>query len=266
MPSEETMYKSIIAGYYALYQSMEQIPINIILTDDLNGKHIELRPEYRDKLLDESNRKNNEYNGRMVVPHSIDDTINILINTKKMKQYTDDGSFTWVGTIAHELTHAIDYYQMARKEKLLTYDPLEEIASYHMFQLWSEYHARKLGYRFLREFHGVIGNLGDEEQQIKFIVETEWPFHQTNHYNDYHSGINGNDQMYITMQLLGRYSVWCDLFPDTFNREKFSSDYVNTPWLLHLFSFLREHESLDKVYPDLDGLCNVLAENWMFLR
>ena len=67
------------------------------------------------------------------------------------------------------MTHAIDYYQMARREALTYYDPLEESASYHMFQLWSEYHARKLGYRLLREFHEGVGNLSDKQQQINIL-------------------------------------------------------------------------------------------------
>ena len=202
----------------------------IILTDNLNPTHCELRPEHKDKLSTESNALNNDYNGRMVVPHSPDETISILINTEKMKQYTDDGSLTWVGTFSYELTHAIDYYQMARRDALTYYDPLEESASYHMFQLWSEYHARKFGYRLLREFHEGVGNLGDKQQQIKYITETEWPFHhQNNHYRDYHSGIDGNQQMYITMQLLGLYSVWCDLFPNTFNEKTLSTDFYHTP-------------------------------------
>lgn len=265
MSTKDNLFNPLIELYYALNQTMERVPVNIILTDNLNRTHCELRPEYKDKLITESNALNNDYNGRMVVPHSTDETISILINTEKMKQYTDDGSLTWVGTFSHELTHAIDYYQMARREALTYYDPLEESASYHMFQLWSEYHARKLGYRLLREFHEGVGNLGDKQQQIKYITETEWPFHQNNHYRDYHSGIDGNQQMYITMQLLGRYSVWCDLFPNTFNEKTLSTDFYHTPWMGHLFSFLRKHESLDIIYSVFDEFRSVLAENWSFV-
>ena len=240
---EKNIFESIIELYYVLNPTMERVPVNIILTDDLNRTHCELRPEYRDRLFEKSAELNNDYNGRVVVPHSVDETISILINTQKVKQYTDDGSFTWAGTITHELTHAIDYYQMARREELLYYDPLEEMSLYRMFQLWSEYHARKLGYRSLREFHRKLGNLGDDQQQIKYIIEKEWPFHQENHYRDYHSGIDGNQQMYITMQMLGRYSVWCDLFPDIFNEQALSTDFMSTQWMGDLFTFLRQHES-----------------------
>lgn len=262
---EKNIFDSIVELYYVLNPTMKRVPVKIILTDDLNRTHCELRPEYKDRLFEKSAERNNDYNGRVVIPHLVDETISILINTQKVKQYTEDGSLTWVGTISHELTHAIDYYEMARWEKLLYYDPLEEMSLYRMFQLWSEYHARKLGYRFLREFHRKLENLGDEQQQIKYIIEKEWPFHQENHYRDYHSGIDGNQQMYITMQMLGRYSVWCDLFPDIFNEQAFSEDFMSTQWMGDLFSFLRHHESLDKIYPDFEGLRQVLAKNWSFV-
>lgn len=201
---DTTIFDSLIEMYYTINPAMERIPINIILTDNLNRTHCELRPEYRRSLTKIEAEEANDYNGRMVVPRSLDEAINILINTEKVKQYTEDGSMTWVGTFAHELTHAIDYYQMARREALTCYTLLEESPFYHAFQLWSEYHARKLGYNFLREFHRCLGNLGDDQQQKKHIIETEWPFHKNRHYSDYHSGIDGNQQIYITMQLLGR--------------------------------------------------------------
>ena len=264
MQNNENVLSTYIELYYILNPTMERIPVNVVFTDDLNRTHCELRPEYKEKLINSYDKSSNDYNGRMVVPHSITETITILINITKMKQYTDDGSLTWIGTLSHELTHAIDFYQMARKESLIYYDPLEDTSLYQMFQLWSEYHARKLGYGFLREVHKVLGHLDDEEQQIRFITEKEWPFHQENHYKDYHSGIDGSQQMYLTMQLLGRYSVWCDLFPNAFNEEALSSDFYHTPWIGHLFSFLRKHESLNSIYPVFNELRSVLAENWLF--
>ena len=244
---------------------MQQIPVKLILTDDLNGTHCELRPEYKARLIGTNAESRNDDNGRMVVPHEISDTISILINTEKIKQYTEDGSLTWIGTVSHELTHAIDYYQMARRESLAYYDSLEDSSLFGMFQMWSEYHARKLGYSFLREYHSRTEGVIDEKQQINHIMVYEWPVHKKNHFQDYHSGIDAFQQIYITMQLLGRYSVWCDLFPDEFNEQILSSEFYHTPWMGNLFSFLRKHESFEAIYPVFDGLRQVLAENWSFL-
>ena len=261
MAEENRIFDNIIDLYYVLNPTMERVPVHIILTDDLNRTHFEIRPEKKNRLILQDAELSNDYNGRMIMPHSVDEKISILLNTLKMKQYTEDGSMTWIGTICHELTHAIDYYQMARKEALLFYDPLEEISLYQMFQLWSEYHARKLGYGFLREFFYRKGVLGDRLQQIRDIQEREWLSHRQRYYMEYNSGIDENQQMYITMQLLGRYSVWCDLFPEAFNEQAIYKDFTDL-WISELLSFMRRHESLDRIYSNFDGLRHVLAKNW----
>ena len=51
---------------------------------------------------------------------------------------------TWVGTLAHEYTHALDFYKMAKLEALDSYAPLEDPDRYFLFQQWTEYHARRV--------------------------------------------------------------------------------------------------------------------------
>ena len=43
------------------------------------------------------------------------------------------------------------------------------------------------------------------------------------------------------------------------------SCFYHTPWMGHLFSFLRQHESLDIIYSVFDEFRCVLAENWSFV-
>lgn len=254
--------KSLIEEYFKLYPTMERIPVEIVFTDNLGATHLRLRPDCKEQLLERGLESDNNYNGRVVVPRKLDDTIHILLNTQKVIEYTNDNSMTWVGTLAHELTHAIDYHQMARRESLESYDPLEEISLYSMFQLWSEYHARKLGYRFLREILGEYKDSTTQNEVISFIKDTEWPFHKNRHYQEYHKDQNGWQQIYVTMQLLGRYSVWCDLFPENFNLSKFKSEFVSAPWMYHLFSFLLCHETLEQIYNCFEDMRLILRENW----
>ncbi len=251
----------IIEAYFKYYPINEHIPVKIILTDNLGQTHCELRPDRREEL-EKMGDANNDYNGRMVVPHELDGTIHVLLNSQKIVEYTNDQSMTWIGTLAHELTHAIDYYQMARKELLESYDPLEEISLYSMFQLWSEYHARKIGYSFLRKMLSVDVDPSKLDQQIAYINNKEWPFHRKRHYEEYHHTANGYQQMYITMQLLGRYSVWCDIYPQAFNESNLTMDFANVPWMFHLFSFLYHHESLDVIYNHFEDMRLILQENW----
>lgn len=254
-------FKTLIKRYYDIYPDSPQVPVDITLTDNLNSTHAELRPDVKNQLLAENPQI--DFNGRMVVPVSLDDPIHILLNTTKVLEYTNDGSMTWIGTLAHELTHAIDYYQMSRMEGLTTYAPLEKAEQYLMFQLWTEYHARKRGYSFLRQFLSDAGAVAHErDEQVEYIATKEWPFHRRRYYQEYHADNNGKNQLYLTMQLLGRYSVWADLFPDCFNEESLSMDFYGTKWMINLFRFLHAHESIHDIFPAFSELEEVLRENW----
>ena len=107
---------------------------------------------------------------------------------------------TWLGTIAHELTHAIDYYQMARKEKLDCYGPLLKTASYLMFQLWSEYHAKRLGYGFMRRLLNMDINLAEDEAN-KYARAKEWDRQVKDHWDEYHGTVR-RDSVAIKVVLI----------------------------------------------------------------
>lgn len=258
---------TLIELYYKLNTDAIRVPLNIVLTDNLNNSHKDIRSDMIEELSETLNESSNLANGRTVVPHSLNDPINILLNVNRVLEYTKDGSMTWIGTIAHELTHAVDFYQMARKDNLDSYDPLNRIPDYQLFSLWSEYHARKKGYAFLRNLSNVNGIIGSDKEQIDFILSSEWPFHKENHYNDYHRpGILQYDQINTTMQLLGRYSVWCDLFPSYFNLEALREDFIGTTWMVNLFEFLYSHETLDEIFPCFDEFKAIIKQNWSTIQ
>ena len=120
----QVLINTLFYMYHSTFPEAMQIPVSVSFTDNLNRTHAELRPDRADLILKEGIQS--DYNGRMVVPESLDDPIHILLNTRKVEEYTNDGSMTWIGTIGHEYTHAIDFYQMARLEELDSYSPLEE--------------------------------------------------------------------------------------------------------------------------------------------
>ena len=245
--------------YFTQNPDAPRIPVKMILTDDMNKTHSEIRPDQKGRLSD----AHNSYNGRMVAPYSLSDPICILLNINKIREYTEDRTMTWVGTIGHEITHAVDYYQMTKQTGIDTYDSLEYLPVFTLFQLWSEYHARKKGYRFLLDFHHSEGNDRPDEQEIQYISKTEWPYHIRRFINEYDTyKSDGYQQVYITMQLLGRYSVWCDMFPDVFNADALARDFVKNPWMTDLFIFLYSHETLDEVFPCFDEFEAIIKQNW----
>lgn len=252
----------LVDAFYREYPEIERVPVEIILSDDLDETSYRLRPDIRKRLMAQGKQGNGQGNGRMVPPHNLDEKLHVLLNTEMIQKHTKDGTMSWVGTIAHELTHAADFYQMARLEGLSNYDPLQEKSLYELFQYWTEYHARKVGYGFLRKFLGVDTNPDDREAAIEHIASFEWPHHMDDHYSTYHECSDRYEQIIITMHLLGRYSVWCDLFPEVFNEKSLAFDFSHAPWMHHLFSFMRQHETLNAIYEDFSQMRKVLRENW----
>lgn len=247
--------------YYELYPDMQNLSVNTIISDCLSKSYLELNLELKESLKADDLESIDDLNGMMVLPYAVGEPINVLLSRSKIAEYTIDGSMTWMGTFAHELTHAIDFYQMAVKQNLNCYGPLLDKEKYYLFHLWSEYHARKLGYAFLRSLLGVDSKY-DETSRIEHIQKTEWPMQFNRHFKEYHETNIGNIQMNSTMQLLGRYSVWCDLFPNEFNEATFKKLFANTPWMYNIFVFLRQHSSLNIVYSKFEDMRLILSEIW----
>lgn len=249
--------------YYEMFSDMPEILDNYIITDCLSKSHFELRPDLKERLIKEGIKKCDNNNGRTVFPIEVNKPINILLNRKYIIETTFDGTLSWIGTFAHELTHAIDYYQMALKENLFVYDPLlEQESKYFIFQIWSEYHAKRIGYLFLRNYLKVDNDDTTKNDRIEYILETELPYHIKQHYNDYHNAHDMVKEINLTMFLLGRLSVWCDLFPDIFNKSFINSKFEGAPWIFHIFQFLQQCNKFEKVYLKFDELKQVLKENW----
>ncbi|MBK5252930.1 MAG: hypothetical protein JJE03_00420 [Peptostreptococcaceae bacterium] len=263
MKSDE-IFQELNNEYYKLYRSMPKIPISVIVTESIDKANCKLRPDLKNRIIIEVTENNYNYNGRMVLPYLVGDTISILLNSENMIKYTEDGSMTWVGTFAHELTHAIDYHLIALKDNLDIYDPLLELKDnrYLMFNLWSEYHARKFGYNFLNNI--MCKNLNiSEDEKIKHIKDNEWPFHINNYYKEYRATNKGIQQIYRTLQLIGSYSVGCDLYPTKFNEAQFKIICDSCPWVYKIFAFLRKHESIDEIYAEFSKMREIFKENWM---
>lgn len=257
----QELIDTIFGLYYVTFPMADRLPVSITFTDDLNKSHAELRPD----LIEHLKRDNpqSDFNGRMVIPERVGDQIHILLNNAKVTEYTQDGSMTWVGTIAHEYTHALDFDGIAQQDRLDSYSIIEQGSKYSMFHQWTEYHARKRGYSFLRKFMELIGRMPEKDVQISHIINTEAPY-QTRLFENWYQNGTPNDRLYCTMQYLGRYSVWMDLFPDVFQKGFLLELTHKTFWMWDILKYLREHEELNQIYGHFDELKEVLSENWKF--
>ena len=251
----------LLSRYSALFPDMERITVNITVTDNLNKTHAEIRPDLADYLIEKNPQS--DYNGRLVLPINTNETSSILLNRRKIEEYTLDGSMTWIGTLAHEYTHAVDYHQMAELKGIKRYDDMEAAPFFMMFYQWTEYHARKKGYMFLRSVLEETGNLPGYRDQVNNILEFELPQQTMRFLNDYNLGAT-NERLYLTMQYLGRFSVWMDLFADTFGYDEFKKHCMNAVWMVDLLMFLREHETLYSINDHFEEMKSILSQNWSF--
>lgn len=255
----ENLFNNIDALYHRIHQD-QQLPLYmILLTDDLNRAHAEVRPDSADSIL--SSNAQSDFNGRMVPPRDRKGKFSILINTEKVNEYTEKNTFEYIGTFAHEMTHAVDYYQMAALEQLNSYDQLERTGLYTTFQLWSEFHARREGYKFLNTFREMADGVVERDKHIEWIKTKEGPF-QWNYYRKMYVAGDAQLKLYITMQFLGRYSVWNEWYPESFNGWTIKKDSGSSMWLVRIFEFLMEHKTLESIYPCWDEFREILQENW----
>ena len=248
--------------YYKYNPNMERITVIILITKNLRESYEKISPDIKDLASKESLDSLDSYNGLMVLPMKLDESIHILLNANKIMEYSKDKTMTWLGTFAHELTHAIDFYQIARKDSLESYMPLRGGNQYYLFTLWSEYHARKIGYSFLRKLLVDDEDNNTRNERLSNILNKELPFHLKMFHKQYNETSDGRKQIYITMQFIGRYSVWENLFPETFNSETFSLIFKDETWMYHIYSFMKEHETLDLISNSFENMRAILRENW----
>ena len=159
------------------------------------------------------------------------------------------------------MTHAIDYRDMALKKNLPNCDELSSLDNYSLFIWWSEYHARKYGYTFLR--HILIGNEIPFSEQKSHIISKELPAQFDRFYEAYHATQNGTAQINEVMQFLGRLSVWYELFPDLITDDVLSSIWCGTTWLPELFFLLIECDTLDNFLNRSASMQEILSTNFI---
>ena len=115
----------------------------------------------------------------------------------------------------------------------------------------------------MRDFFEETNNLPEHREQIDYIVEVELPQQTMRFLSDYNMG-SPNERMYLTMQYLGRYSVWMDLFEDTFDYDELKKHCLNAIWMVDILMFLREHETLYSINDHFGEMKSILSQNWSF--
>ncbi|WP_410495712.1 hypothetical protein QTL86_18640 [Cellulosilyticum sp. ST5] len=188
-------------------------------------------------------------NGTLILPNSLHEPITILICNKVL----DEGS-TFLGSIIHELTHAQDYFNFASYNNCTGYYDINNST----FSLWSEFHARRMGYSYLRRLSVMIQQeqVSDNEY-IEHIKTTECPSQLKWLVDDLVKYQNQPYQyIYSIMQFLGRYSVWQDTYSLDFNETTLPYELIEAfnHRITDVYCFLYKHKKFDEVKDALDEL------------
>lgn len=170
------------------------------------------------------------------------------------KDIVSEDDYSFVGTIIHEITHMNDYSDFMNYHKCTSYCDIANCNYYISFYLWSEFHARRKGYYYLRR--AVDFNDKPINDQIAFTKDEYIVY--TNALREIRKENAGNYMaiMYEVMQYLGRFSVWNELYPYEMSLLKLPLDIHKN--FLTLYNLLYENNEFSMICNIFDTLEDLL--------
>lgn len=130
----------IVGDYFSEY-GYEPLKLAISLADDIWDEYLKVRPDHKQML--DGQRPLPSFHGTIATPVELDGTFTIIIDNQYSKTTLKENPGAWIGTIIHELTHTIDYRDYARLVQATSYDEILDTSRHRMFQLWTEFNARR---------------------------------------------------------------------------------------------------------------------------
>lgn len=219
-------------------QNCMLMPYEILVTDCIYDKSIELcGSEKQKKDFMEEKEWVKQLNGTVVLGKTLQDTIYVLIDAKTFEY----DNYTWRGTVFHELTHACDFYEFGKHFKYSMVDDMYKDEYFPSLKLWSEFHARKNGFKCIWKF--IYNNITYTEK-IRLARQN---------FELWIDELQKNFDSYQLMQYLGRFSVINELFPNIFQKP------CEEQCINKLFRFLQDNK-------DFDGIKNRFGELVEYLK
>ena len=177
-------------------------------------------------------------NGTVALGKTIDSKHFVLLSDTI---FSDEKDYTWYGTVHHEATHLVDYLDLAKANNIENMDEIYKTPHYNSFLLWSEYHARCVGYtRVLNIVYNdsVEDALRREARKYCMLI--------TNSYTK-------NQSPYEFMQLVGRYFAISDIIPNFIPPfrtllQRCSLTYQQE--LNNIFRFIKDHRTFSSYILD----------------
>ena len=187
--------------------------IDIAMVDDVYAKVLEYDMcDVQKEAVMKAGAALNDSNGTVIFAPSRDKTTLVVLSKKVLPQKDLDEVH---GTVLHELTHAHDYYDYADYLQISDYNTLFNSQYYNAFFLWTEFHARRIGYKRFIEYKFRKGWKQFKKHRYEFL-----------------EGINANfsiysskGRLYDLMQAAGRYYTFIELCSS--HTENFKGDILD---------------------------------------
>lgn len=254
----EKLLSQILLEYSDRYGTVPD-DTKYIFTNDMQAEYHKYRPDLAIKEP-EKFATLNKYNGLMVPPLSVDGTFVVLINLPLLLQYDN---MTWVGTIAHETTHVIDYRAFAALIHASDFEDITSIDKHLPFQLWTESNARARGYYFVRRY--TFDDISDISQ-VPDILNTELPWQAEFVNKQVASTTDGAMQTYFLSHFIGRLYALNQIFPTVFTLDWVKSYFGEATWLYEWFCFFCEHQTIESAYRDSESFKRILRKHYIDLK
>ena len=232
--------------------------VNFSITDNISEEYKKIRPDHAKKFPEQVENIDNEHNALTIPPKESDGHFSILIDTKYFAESLEKDN-NWAGTVAHELTHVYDFIEYANLIDCHDYDVILDLGKHWMFNIWTEFHAKAIGYYYVRKY--TFKDIYDTSI-IEHIMQSELPMHSQEMFESYHATNNAYTQMYAVAHFLGRLFIWEKLFPKYFTDAMIQELLGTNRWMLETYIFLKNHMKLDEAYRDFEELKDILRQNF----
>ena len=213
--------------------------IDIAIVDDVYAKVLEYDMcDVQKVAVMKAGYSLNDSNGTMIFAPS-NDKITLVVLSKRVLPQKDIDEVR--GTILHELTHAHDFYDYADYLQISDYNMLFSSQYYNAFFLWTEFHARRIGYRRFIEYKFRKGWKQFKKHRYEFLEGIKANF----------SIGSRKGRLYDLMQAAGRYYTFIELCSS--HKENFKGDVLDgnvKPELLNIlnevYDFLAKNSEFKK--------------------
>ncbi|MGV8982829.1 hypothetical protein [Clostridium sp.] len=203
----------LTTSFYNEINNITEPPnFEVIITKDIYTESLKLISESEREEELKYNNENDTSNGRMISKTKLMPFF-ILLNEKQF-----DNKFSFLGTYYHELTHVIDFDKYMGQVNAKDIKDLKNDSYFWVFYLWTEFHARYMGYSMFQEYINYINKYKENiEERINFIETSERLYHiynLGNVINEFETNLSMPKNIafqslfYEISQFYGRFAKW----------------------------------------------------------